>query len=140
MAEPDNIIISTDKSLLDINVIFGFLSRSYWANGRSVQAVHKSIENSICFGVYINKNQIGFARVITDYATFVYIADVFILEEHRGKGYSKELIKTIIEFPELRNIRRWMLATKDAHGLYAQFGFQLLKNPERFMEIVNPHS
>ncbi|HSD62353.1 MAG TPA: GNAT family N-acetyltransferase [Ignavibacteriaceae bacterium] len=140
MAEPDNFFISTDKSLLDINVIFNFLSSSYWANGRSIHTIKQSIENSLCFGVYLNKKQIGFARVITDYSTFGYIADVFILEEHRGNGYSKELIKAIKECSELQNIRRWMLATKDAHGLYAKFGFQQLKNPERFMEIVNPYS
>lgn len=139
MDKPENIIISTDKSLLDINVIFNFLSGSYWANGRSINTIKKSIENSLCFGVYTGNKQIGFARIITDYSTFLYIADVFILEEYRGRGYSKKLLKTIEEFPELQNIRRWMLATKDAHGLYEQFGFVPLKNPERFMEIVNPY-
>lgn len=138
MAELNDVQISTDKSLLDTEVIFNFLSTSYWAKGRSHQVIKKSIQNSLCFGVYLNKKQIGFARVVTDYATFAYIADVFILEDHRGKGFSKKLMEIIIGYPELQNIRRWMLATKDAHNLYSKFGFQLLKNPERFMEIVNP--
>jgi len=130
-------MISTDKSLLDIDVIYNFLSRSYWAEGRPSEIVRKSIKNSLCFGVYLNKNQIGFARVVTDYATFAWIADVFILEEYRGKGYSKQLLKTILEYPELVNLKRWILATKDAHKLYSRFGFDQLKNPERFMEIIN---
>ena len=138
MTESYNIQISTDKSLLDINVIFNFLSQSYWAKGRSVSLIKKSIENSLCFGVYTNKKQIGFARVVTDYATFAYLADVFILEGERGRGFSKKLIETILRFPELKNVRRWMLATKDAHNLYSQFGFQKLKNPEKFMEIAVP--
>ena len=138
MTESYNIQISTDKSLLDINVIFNFLSQSYWAKGRSVSLIKKSIENSLCFGVYTNKKQIGFARVVTDYATFAYLADVFILEGERGKGFARKLIETIMRFPELKNVRRWMLATKDAHNLYSQFGFHKLKNPERFMEIVLP--
>lgn len=140
MAESNDIQISSDKSLLDTEVIYNFLSGSYWANGRSLQVIKKSIQNSLCFGVYLNKKQVGFARVVTDYATFAYIADVFILEDHQGHGYSKKLMKSIIGYPELQNIRRWMLATKDAHNLYTKFGFQLLKNPERFMEIVNPHT
>ncbi len=138
MDELNDVQISTDKSLLDIEVIFNFLSTSYWAKGRSLQVIKKSIQNSLCFGVYLGKKQVGFARVVTDYATFAYIADVFILEDHRGKGFSKKLMEIIIGYPELKNIRRWMLATKDAHNLYNKFGFQLLKNPERFMEIVNP--
>ncbi len=138
LAEPNDVQISTDKSLLDTGVIFNFLSTSYWAKGRSLEVIRKSIRNSLCFGVYLNRKQIGFARVVTDYATFAYIADVFILEDHRGKGFSKQLMAVIIGYPELKNIRRWMLATKDAHNLYNKFGFLQLKNPERFMEIVNP--
>lgn len=138
MAKSNDIQISTDKSLLDIDLIFNFLSGSYWAKGRSVSLTKKSIDNSLCFGVYLKNKQIGFARVITDYATFAYLADVFILEEYRGKGFSKKLIATILGFPDLKNIRRWMLATKDAHTLYSAFGFQNLKEPEKFMEIVTP--
>jgi GNAT superfamily N-acetyltransferase len=136
LAEQNDIQISTDKSLLDIEAIYNFLSGSYWAKGRSLEVMKKSIQNSLCFGVYFNKKQVGFARVVTDYAIFAYIADVFILEAHRGKGFSKKLIKSIIGYPELKRIKRWMLATKDAHDLYNKFGFQPLKNPERFMELV----
>lgn len=133
----DQIVISTDKSLLDLDLIFGFLSSSYWAKGRTLSVMKRSIENSLNFGVYLEGHQIGFARVVTDYGTFAYIADVFILEEHRGKGYSKELVKEITGHPDLATIRRWILATKDAHGLYSQFGFSKLKDPERFMEKLN---
>ncbi len=136
MTETNGFKISTDKSLLDTEVIHSFLSGSYWAKGRPLSIIKKSIENSLCFGVYLDNKQIGFARVVTDYATFAYIADVFILKEHRGKGISKKLVSAILDNPDLKTIRRWMLATKDAHNLYSKFGFRLLKNPERFMEIV----
>ncbi len=136
MTETNSLNISTDKSLLDIEVIYNFLSLSYWAKGRPLSILKKSINNSLCFGVYLDNKQVGFARVVSDYATFAYLADVFILEEHRGKGLSKKLVTAILENPELKTIRRWMLATKDAHDLYSKFGFRLLKNPERFMEIV----
>lgn len=137
MPEQDKILISTDKKLLDINIIYQFLSGSYWAKGRQLEVVKKSVENSLCFGVYIERKQIGFARVVTDYATFAWIADVFILEEYRGNGYSKKLLQTILEFQGLRNMKRWILATKDAHDLYRKFGFQQLQSPERFMEIIS---
>ncbi len=136
MPAQDEIVISTDKSLLDLDIIYNFLSGSYWAKGRTLSIVKKSIENSLTFGVYRKNVQIGFARVVTDYAAFAYIADVFILEEYRGKGYSKELIRQIMTHPDLQTVKRWMLATKDAHKLYSQFGFRILRNPERFMEIV----
>ncbi len=136
MQEQAQIVISTDKSLLDIDVINNFLSSSYWAKDRSLSVIKKSIENSLTFGIYLEGNQIGFARVVTDYATFAYLADVFILETYRGKGYSKELIKRITTHPELQTVKRWMLATKDAHKLYSKFGFRVLRNPERFMEII----
>ena len=136
MSETDECLISTDKTLLDVRMIYNFLSQSYWAAGRPFSIVKKAIENSLCFGIYCNNKQIGFARVVTDYSTFAYLADVFILEEYRGKGYSKKLLKTIVEYPELQSIKRWMLATNDAHSLYAKFGFKSLKNPEKFMEIV----
>lgn len=132
----NDILISTDKALLNTEVIYNFLNSSYWAQGRSLQVIKKSIRNSLCFGVFLDGQQIGFARVISDYATFAYLADVFILEEYRGNGFSKKLLKHIISHPDLQNLKRWMLATRDAHNLYRKFGFTQLKNPERFMEIV----
>jgi N-acetylglutamate synthase-like GNAT family acetyltransferase len=136
LQEQAQIVISTDKSLLDLDVIYNFLSSSYWAKDRPLSVTKKSIENSLTFGVYLEEKQIGFARVVTDYATFAYLADVFILDVYRGKGYSKELIKRITTHPELQTVRRWMLATKDAHKLYSKFGFRVLRNHERFMEMI----
>ncbi len=127
--------IDTDASRLDIPLIHSFLSEStYWAKGRPIEVVRRSIRNSIPFGVYSSSGQVGFSRVITDYATFAWIADVFIVPEHRGKGLSKWLMKTILEHPELQGFRRWVLGTRDAHGLYAKFGFAPLRKPERWME------
>ena len=133
----DNFIISTDKSRLDLDVIANFLQNSYWAKDRPLEIIEKSIEGSICFGVYDNKEQIGFARVTTDKATFAWLADVFILEEYRGKGLSKWFIETVLNYPELLSISRWMLATKDAHSLYKKFGFTDLKSPDQLMEKSN---
>jgi N-acetylglutamate synthase-like GNAT family acetyltransferase len=128
--------ISTDKTRLDIDVIQRFLSEeSYWANKRSREQTEAAIENSICFGVYYGDRQIGFARVISDKATFAYIGDVFILNEFRGRGLSKRLMQAMLEHPDLQGLRRWVLATKDAHGLYEQFGFSLMRYPERWMEL-----
>lgn len=132
--------ISTDKSRLDIGVIHGFLDGSYWAAGRSVETILRSIEHSVPFGVYKGDQLVGFARVITDYATFAWIADVFVLESHRGQGLSKWLMETIIAHPELQGFRRWVLATKDAHELYRKFGFSELKLPERWMERHDPNT
>lgn len=132
--------ISTDKTRLDLEVTHGFLTTSYWAEGRSLETVRRSIENSIAFGVYKGNEQIGFARVITDYATFAWIADVFILEAHRGQGLSKWLMEVMISHPELQGFRRWVLATKDAHELYRKFGFTELKLPERWMERHDPNT
>ncbi len=127
--------ISTDKSQLDILLIQQFLSQeSYWAQNVPVEIVQRSIENSLCFGVYLQDQQVGFARVITDQATFAYLSDVFILPEHRGKGLSKKLIETISNWPSLQGLRRWVLATRDAHTLYEQFGFTALDKPEIFMQ------
>ncbi len=128
-------LISTDKSKLDIKVIHGYLSNSYWAKNRSLKTSKLTLKNSLCFGLYYKNKQIGFARVITDYATFAYLADVFILEDHRGKGLSKWLMDVILKYDELQNLRRWFLATKDAHGLYEKFGFTSLKEPEKLMEM-----
>ena len=128
---------STDKEKLDIDVIHGFLSQSYWAKNIPVEIVKRSIENSLCFGVYYSDKQIGFARVISDFASFGYLADVFILESHRGKGLSKKLMEQIMAHPQLQGLRRFCLGTRDAHKLYEQFGFNVIKNPERFMEILH---
>jgi GNAT superfamily N-acetyltransferase len=133
--------VATNKHLLDYELIYRFLSeQSYWAKQIDPAIVMKSIENSLCFGVYHHQQQVGFARVITDSATFAYIADVFITPEYRKQGLSKLLVQTILEYPELAGLRRWMLATKDAHGLYSQFGFEGIKKPETFMEITRPYT
>lgn len=131
-----NLLISTDKKLLQLDVIHAFLKESYWSKNIPIEIVKKGIENSLCFGVYKEHKQIGFARVISDYATFAYLADVFILEDYRGKGYSKELMKVIMNHEELQGLRRFMLCTKDAHELYKQFDFKKIDNPEGKMEIV----
>lgn len=129
-------LFSHDKSKLQLDVIHKYLSQdSYWALNIALDLVKKTIEGSQCFGVYFKSQQIGFARVITDGASFGYLADVFILPEHRKKGLSKTLMQFIMDYPPFKNFRRFMLATKDAHGLYAQFGFRPLSEPERFMEI-----
>ena len=130
--------ISTDPARLNLAIIHEFLNRSYWAAGRSIERIQTSIENSLPFGVYNQDGQIGFARVITDYSTFAWIADVFILEPYRGRGLSKWLMEVIVALPQLQGLRRWVLATRDAHGLYRQFGFTELKRPERWMERADP--
>jgi GNAT superfamily N-acetyltransferase len=134
----DSFLISTDRSRLQLDVIHGFLKDSYWAKNIPFAVVQLSVDNSLCYGVYDDNHQIGFARVITDYATFAWIADVFILEAYRGRDLSKWLVACILAHPELQGLRRWLLGTKDAHGLYCQFGFAGLANPDRFMEITNP--
>lgn len=128
-------LISTNKALLDFGVIHGFLSRSYWSPGISPDMVKRAAENSVSFGVYHGNRQVGYARVISDLTTFAYLADVFIVEEERGRGLSKWLVQTILQAPFLQGLRRWMLATKDAHGLYGQHGFVPLDNPAIFMQI-----
>jgi len=127
-------VISTDKLKLDVGTIHRYLcEESYWAKNIPKEVVEKSIAGSVCFGMYCREEQIGFARVITDLATFGYLADVFIVEKFRGQGLSKWLMETILIHPGLQDFRRWMLATKDAHGLYEKFGFKALENPGRFM-------
>lgn len=131
-----DVIVSDDKSRLDISVIHAFLSeRSYWAKGRPVEIVERSIRNSLCFGMFKAGRQIGFARVVTDYATFAWLADVFIVEEVRGGGFGKKLVAAVIQHPELKELRRFMLGALDAHKLYEQYGFAPLEFPERFMEF-----
>jgi GNAT superfamily N-acetyltransferase len=132
--------ISTDKKLLDFDVIYKYLSvDSYWAKDIPVERLKKAIDNSLCFGVYKQNLQAGFARVVTDQATFAYICDVFILPGFRGIGLSKWLIQVITEYPELQGLRRWSLATADAHDLYSQFGFSPLSRPENWMEKFKPY-
>ena len=133
--------ITTDKARLDLEVIHKFLSEeSYWAGERTIEQTKTAIENSICFGLYHGEKQIGFARVVSDKATFAYIGDVFVLSEYRGQGLSKWLMQVIVDHPELQGLRRWVLATKDAHGLYEQFEFAQLRYPERWMEKTAPNA
>lgn len=132
------ITIDTMQSRLDIDFIHEFLRHSYWAEDVPRSVVAKSIEHSLCFGVYDGDEQIGFARVISDFATYAYMADVFIVEEHRGKGHGRTLVQAIMSHPDLQGLKRWQLATKDAQGLYAKFGFTPLATPERWMEIRKP--
>ena len=132
-----NVTLSRDKSKLDPSVIHAFLTESYWSKGCSMDNVLCRIENALCFGVYDKNQQVGFARVITDCATFAYLADVFILENYRGQGLSKQLMTFILAQPDLQNLKRWTLATRDAHGLYAQFGFTPLSKTELWMETMN---
>lgn len=137
--EKGEFTISTDKTLLDFDVIQSFLvNDSYWAQSRTPEQTRTAIDNSMCFGVYLADRMVGFARVVSDKATFAYIGDVFILDEFRGKGLSKWLMQTIVDHPELQGLRRWVLATKDAHGLYSQFEFAELRHPERWMEKTAP--
>ena len=132
-------LISTDKHLLDIPAIHGFLTTSYWAEAIPFETVKKSIDHSLCFGIYILGKQIGFARVITDYATYAYIGDVYVLEDFRRQGLSKWLMRVIADHPELQGLRRWALLTRDAHELYRKTGFTAPQNPERYMEKANPN-
>ncbi|HEU4479334.1 MAG TPA: GNAT family N-acetyltransferase [Pyrinomonadaceae bacterium] len=133
-------LISTDRNRLDREMIHDFLSRrSYWAKGRELDVINRGIENSLSFGIYHGEQQVGFARVVTDYATFAWLADVFVLEEYRGKGLGKWLIEVILAHPELQGFRRWALSTKDAHELYRGFGFNELTRPERWMERPDPN-
>jgi GNAT superfamily N-acetyltransferase len=130
--------ISTNPELLDLEIIQAFLSHSYWAAGVPKEIVRRSITHSLPFGIYRGNEQVGFARVVTDYATFAYLADVFVLESHRGMGLSKWLMEVIISHPDLQRLRRWLLATRDAHELYRKYGFTELKQPERLMERHDP--
>jgi N-acetylglutamate synthase-like GNAT family acetyltransferase len=130
--------ISTDPARVDVGTVHEFLTNSYWAKGIPLETVQRSIENSISFGVYRGQQQVGFARAISDLATFAYLADVFIVPSFRGRRLSRWLMECIVSHPDLQGLRRWMLATKDAHGLYAKFGFTPIKNPDSWMEIHRP--
>lgn len=128
--------VSTDKAKLDVLFIQNFLKDIYWAAGRTMDEVQTTIDSSVCFGIYLDEVQIGFARVITDYVVFGYLMDVFIAKEHRGNGYSSILIDAMMNEPVLKNIKIWRLATSDAHFLYEKFGFKALAHPEKMMEKV----
>ena len=135
---PTDYTITSDPQRLDLVAIHSFLSNAYWSTGVPMAIVRKAVANSVAFGVFLGDQQVGFARVVTDKATFAYLADVFIMEAHRGKGLSKRLLREIERHEDLQGLRRFLLATRDAHGLYAQFGFKALANPSRMMEKWNP--
>ncbi|HKE95883.1 MAG TPA: GNAT family N-acetyltransferase [Povalibacter sp.] len=136
--DPAEYLVTTDKSLFDVAAIHAYLTRSYWSPGIPLETVARAIDNSLCFAVLRGREQIGFARVITDKATFAYLADVYVLEGHRGQGLSKRLMQAVNSHPELQGLRRFMLATLDAHGLYRQFGFAAPASPGNLMERLDP--
>ena len=146
-------VISTDRARLDLDMIHSFLTKCYWAKGITRELVAKSIEHSLCFGIYhesgeklprlaksvrLGPHQVGFARVISDFATVAYLGDVFVLESHRGQGLSKWMMECIMQHPTLQGLRRWILLTRDAHRIYSRFGFTAVKSPERYMELHRP--
>ncbi len=131
------ITVSTDKTKLDILFVQNFLKDVYWAAGRTIDEVQTKIDSSFCFGIYLDEKQIGFCRVITDYVVFAYVMDVFIIQEHRGKGYSSILINAMMTESQLQHVKIWRLATSDAHFLYEKFGFKALAHPEKMMEKIS---
>jgi N-acetylglutamate synthase-like GNAT family acetyltransferase len=134
----DSFTINTDPARLDMNAIHDFLSRAYWAKGRPRERTEEGVKNSLVFGLYKGQKQIGVARVITDFSIMAYLCDVFIDEEYRGHGLGKWLVQSILEHPDLKQIRRWLLATDDAHGLYRQFEFEPLAEPAKWMQRLRP--
>ena len=130
----DDYIISGDKSKLDITLIHSFITNAYWAKGRTYEEVKNTIHYSDCFGIYKNSHQVGFARVLSDYTVFAYLMDVFIISAYRGKGLSKKLLTAVFEDSKFKQVKKWMLATSDAHGLYEKFGFKVVSNPGKHME------
>ena len=138
LARRGDYTITTDRLRLDLAAIHAFLARSYWAAGVPLAVVERAVRNSLPFGLFHGEEQVGFARVVTDSATFAYLSDVYVLEAHRGKGLSKWLLEVIQGHEDLQGLRRFLLATRDAHGLYRQFGFTELANPSRMMEILDP--
>jgi len=131
----DGFTISTDPARLDLDAICSFLARSYWASDRPRETTQRAVEHSLCFGVHQGEQQIGFARVVTDFATFAWLADVFIAEEYRSRGLGKWLVEVVLSHPDVQGVPRWFLATRDAHELYRRFGFAALSAPERRMEL-----
>src|SRR5262245_352046 len=138
-AIPDagEVVVSTDPSRLDLDTVHQFLAGSYWATGLPREVMERSFRHSLCFGAYVGEQQVGFARVISDYATFAYVCDVFVSPACRGRGVGKRLMAAILAHPELQGLRRWTLFTRDAHGLYRQFGFEAGRYPDRLMEILS---
>jgi GNAT superfamily N-acetyltransferase len=134
----DNLTISTDPQRLDLEAVCGFMSRSYWAQNRTRPTIERALRNSLVFGAYEESCMVAMARIVTDYATFAWLCDVFVREEYRGRGIGKWLMESILAHPELQGLRRWLLATRDAHGLYSQYGYTSLHNIERWMERINP--
>jgi len=130
--------ISTDPGRIDVAMVHGFLTQSYWATGIPLGTVRRSLQHSLCFGIYQGSHQVGFARIISDYATFAYLGDVFVLPGFQGQGLARWLMECITAHPDLQGLRRWSLLTRDAHGLYSQFGFTPLKSPDRWMERHDP--
>jgi len=131
-----DITIATEKNKLNIEFIHSFISKTYWAKGRTIENMQMCIDNSLNFGVYLNDRQIGYARIVTDFGQFAYLMDLFIIEEQRGKGYSKLLMDCIMKCEVLKDVKVWRLATSDAHKLYEQYGFKKLKKPEKLMELI----
>jgi len=134
----DTLILSTDPQRLDLEAVCGFLSQSYWAQNRTRSTIERALHNSLVFGVYDEGRMVAMARVVTDYATFAWLCDVFVSEDHRGRGIGKWLMESMLAHPELQGLRRWLLATRDAHGLYSQYGYTSLHNIERWMERLDP--
>ena len=134
----DTFLISTDPKRLDMNTVQNFISRAYWAKGRPRERTEDAFANSLVFGMYAGSRLIGMARVVTDHSIVAYLCDVFIHEDYRGNGLGKWLMQSILEHPNLKSIRRWLLATDDAHGLYQQFGFEQLTDPEKWMQRLRP--
>ena len=136
----DGYVISTDPSMLDLDAVHSFLQRSYWAADRSLETARRSIEHSLNFGLYraADRRQVGFARVVTDFATFAWLCDVFVGEEHRGRGLGVWLMQTVVAHPGLQGLRLWLLGTRDAHGLYQKVGFERLGAPDRWMWKLGP--
>ncbi|RTD94651.1 N-acetyltransferase [Variovorax atrisoli] len=132
--------ISIDPARLDLSAIHAFLTQAYWSLGVPLATVAKAVQNSVCVGAYLGQEQIGFARAITDGATFAYFADVYVLEGHRGSGLSRRMMEELTAHPELQGLRRMLLVTRDAHGLYEKFGFKRLSAPDRFMELHKPNA
>ena len=139
--QKDKFTITTNRDDLQLDAILDYLvNQSYWAKDRTREQLETVINNSLCFGVYKDDEQVGFARVVTDFATFAYLGDVYILDEFQGSGLGKWLMEVIVEHPDLQGFRRWVLATRDAHGLYEQYGFTKLKHPKRWMEKAAPNA
>ncbi len=134
----DTFLISADPNRLDMNTVQEFLSRAYWAKGRPHEKTETAFANSLVFGMYAGSRQIGMARVVTDYSIIAYLCDVFIHEDYRGSGLGKWLMQSILEHPDLKQVRRWLLATNDAHGLYQQFDFEQIPDPEKWMQRLRP--